>query len=125
MFQLPNLLERFKAAFEYHRTVNENSFFIVVCHPKHKKECAESFKAQDTIVTGFNYTAKERFALLSSCHGNVISNSLSFFAALLNNGQTSLVDSEWQKSHEGQSWLLWFAEKRDNWMIIEDEFIGS
>lgn len=87
----------------------------------HKELCKRNFQDEDTFITGYDDTAEQRFALLSSCHGNVISNSMSFFAALLNNGDASLVNTEWQKSHEGQSWLLWFADKRDDWMIIEDD----
>lgn len=89
--------------------------FIVLCDASFKEDCLAEFKSADVLVSGFDSTVEERLAVLASCHGNIISNGIGFFGALMSNGDVSLVNFEKSQS----SWLLWFAKKREDWVVIE------
>lgn len=90
-------------------------FFIVLCDEFYKYDCMSNFDADDTVVTGFDTRVEERFAVLSVCHGNIVSNGIGFFGALMSNGDVSLVNFE-----RSGGWPLVFAEKKEDWMIIEE-----
>lgn len=123
VFQLLHLWHQFKMALEYHRTLEPTVIFIVLCHEAQRTECQEKFKGDDTFLADSQITIETRFAMLSSCHSNIISNDLGFLAALMNNGEASLLNFVLLKSKgSGKlTWPLWFAEKRPDWTVFRGE----
>lgn len=102
---------------DYHRRRLSGVFFVVVCHDIFSEVCRESFTDSDVHITGSRSEAEDHFALLSTCHANIVSDELSFFAALMNDGETALINFEGKREFDGNPWPMWFADSR-GWKVL-------
>lgn len=101
---------------DYRRSIQEDSYFVVACASYYKDDCLTHFTGEDILVTDFDTKKEEILALLSSCHGTIVSNEISLFGGLISNGDVALVNFT-----RGQNWLQTFVDNKEDWIVVDED----
>lgn len=110
----------FRKALDVHRSLEKDIQFIAICEAESQDMCSEIGADKDVFLASLDLTSEERFALLSSCHSNVISNDLTFFATLLNNGKATIISNfSTGRKYKDLPGPEWFVMKRKEWTVVQ------
>lgn len=100
----------------HRRSVQEDSYFVVVCQQYYREDCQRYFSGDDTLVTGFDAPREDVLALLSSFHGVIVSNEISLFTALISSGDVLVVNFT-----RHQKWLQALVDQKEDWVMVETD----